>query len=264
MTEIYISGARLAHSCKKSNDFLLTLMKPWYQLSIQDCGEPLVPIALEYFAVESPHPYEKLGANYGKLSPYYLRKRVLEALIEAQSQLQQRHPGWRIKIFDAYRPVEIQQFMVDYTFTSVVQAQGLDLEQLSPQQRQDLWEQVHQIWAVPSLDPRTPPPHSTGAAVDITLVDADGETIDLGSEIDELSRRSHPDYYAHRTREDEQAFHARRQLLDEVMRAAGFRRHPGEWWHFSLGDQMWAWQHNQDNPSNLITACYGRVVQESE
>ncbi|MGK7873937.1 MAG: M15 family metallopeptidase [Xenococcaceae cyanobacterium] len=238
-------------------------MKSYHQIPIQECGEPLVPIPLEQFAVESPHPYEKLGANYGGRSPYYLRQGVLNSLIKAQTQLQQHYSGWRIKIFDAYRPVEVQQFMVDYTFASVVQAQSLNSDKLSPEQHQSIWEQVYQIWAVPSDDPATPPPHSTGAAIDVTLVDANGETVDMGSEIDELSARSHPDYYANSISEEQQKYHARRQLLKEVMRAGGLCRHPGEWWHFSLGDQMWAWQYNQENPSNSLTARYGRVFEQN-
>ncbi|NES84979.1 MAG: D-alanyl-D-alanine dipeptidase, partial [Moorea sp. SIO2B7] len=130
-------------------------MKPYQQIPIQECGEPLRKITLEKFAVESPHPYEKLGANYGGRSPYYLRQGVLNSLITAQHQLQQHYPGWRIKIFDAYRPVEVQQFMVDYTFASLVEAQGLNAKQLSSKQRQSIWEQVYQFWAVPKLDPST-------------------------------------------------------------------------------------------------------------
>ncbi len=234
-------------------------MKPYQQIPILECGEPLVPIPLEQFAVELPHPYEKLGANYGGRSPYYLRQGVLNALREAQAQLQQYYPGWRIKIFDAYRPVEVQQFMVDYTFASAVQSRGFEREELSREQRQDIWQQVYQLWAVPSENPATPPPHSTGAAIDITLVDAQGYTVDMGSEIDELSPRSHPNYYANSTEKEEQQDHRRRQLLNQVMHAVGFRRHPGEWWHFSLGDQMWAWQHNQENSAHCFTAHYGRV-----
>ena len=235
-------------------------MKPYQQIPVQECGEPVVAIPLEKFAVESPHPYEKLGANYGGKSPYYLRQGVLRALIEAQNKLQQDYPGWQIKIFDAYRPVEVQQFMVDYTFASVVRSQGLCSEKLSPQQRQNIWEQVHQFWAVPSLDPRTPPPHSTGAAVDITLVDAHGMTVAMGSEIDELGARSHPDYYANNSSQREREYHARRELLHQIMKAAGFRRHPREWWHFSVGDRMWAWLQEQENPSNFVSARYGLVL----
>lgn len=232
-------------------------MKPYQQIPILECGEPLVPIPLEQFAVESPHPYEKLGAPYGENSPYYLRESVVAALLAAQSELHQRHPGWRIQIFDAYRPVEVQQFMVDYTFAEVVQAEKLNPEALSDEQRQTIWQEVYKIWAVPSPNPMTPPPHSTGAAVDITLVDATGQTIDMGSAIDELSPRSDPDYY---TNQPEKLYHQHRQLLRDVMYTAGFHRHPGEWWHFCLGDQMWAWLCYQENPMVTVAARYGRVV----
>lgn len=238
---------------------IIEKMKPYQQIPILECGEPLVPIPLELFAVESPHPYQQLGAKYGERSPYNLREGVLKSLIQAQNQLQLKHPGWRIQIFDAYRPVAVQQFMVDYILTEVVQAQGLPLTELSSAQRQDIWQQVYQIWAVPSLDLSTPPPHSTGAAVDITLVDSAGNVVNMGSSIDELSVRSHPDYFANSTSLKEQQYHFHRQLLQEVMHIAGFQRHPGEWWHFCLGDQMWAWLSNQSNPANPVKARYGRV-----
>lgn len=232
-------------------------MKPYQKIPILECGEPLVPIPLDKFAVESPHPYEKLGAPYGDASPYYLRESVLAALIAAQAQLQQQHPGWRIQLFDAYRPVAVQQFMVDYTFAEVIRARQLNPDTLSNQQRDAILEDVYTIWAVPSPNPLTPPPHSTGAAIDMTLVDATGEPIDMGSAIDELSDRSHPDYYANQA---EKPYHAHRQLLRDVMYSAGFRRHPGEWWHFCLGDQMWAWLCNQENPEVSVTARYGRIA----
>ena len=231
-------------------------MKPYQQVPILECGEPLVPIPLELFAVESPHPYEKLGAPYGERSPYHLRQSVLSSLLQAQAQLQLHHPSWRIQIFDAYRPVAVQQFMVDYTFKQVVQAQGLTPTELSRAQRQAIWEQVYQIWAVPSFEDSCPPPHSTGGAVDVTLVDSTGEAVNMGSQIDELSPASHPNYFANSTDRVEQEYHAHRQLLWDVMRFAGFQRHPGEWWHFCLGDQMWAYASTQGG----VAARYGRVV----
>ncbi|MEA5552767.1 M15 family metallopeptidase [Anabaena cylindrica UHCC 0172] len=229
-------------------------MRPYHQIPIIESGEPLVKIPLELFAVESPHPYEKLGANYGVHSPYYLRETVIEKLIQAQNYLQFLHPNWYIQIFDAYRPVAVQQFMVDYSFAEALQNRGLIEANLSPQQREEVWEAVYEIWAVPSLDINTPPPHSTGAAVDVTLVDDDGVVVDMGSPIDEMSMRSHPNYYA----SSNQQYHAHRQLLHDVMLKAGFQRNPREWWHFSVGDQMWAWLCNQSNPDHFTSARYGR------
>ena len=53
--------------------------KPYQRIPIQDCGEPLVPIPLEQFAIVTPHPYAALGAPYGERSPYYVRAGVCTA-----------------------------------------------------------------------------------------------------------------------------------------------------------------------------------------
>lgn len=221
------------------------MFKPYHQIPIIECGEPLVAIPLDILSVESPHPYLKLGADYGGISPYYLRQSVIEALIQAQKNLQATHPGWYLHIFDAYRPVSVQQFMVDYTFTTCVESQGLNKDNLTPSQIETIYEQVHQIWAIPSLNPNTPPPHSTGGAVDLTIKDSTGLVLDFGSSIDELSPRAHPDYYLDKNDSFSQQYQQLRDLLLEIMSQAGFLRHPGEWWHFSLGDQMWSWLAHQ-------------------
>lgn len=234
-------------------------MKPYQQIPIVECGEPLVPIPLEIFAVASPHAYEKLGAPYGDRSPFFLRQGILDRLYDAQTHLQDHQPGWRIQIFDAYRPIAVQQYMVDYTFNELVTAQGLSPEELTPTQRQAFQAQVYQFWALPSLDPATPPPHSTGAAIDVTLIDAENQIVDMGSPIDEISPRSHPDYFANRRHPDGVEYQTHRQILAEAMRSAGFRQHPNEWWHFSFGDQLWAWLSQPETPTVSAIARYGRV-----
>jgi len=218
-----------------------------------ECGESLQPIPADVFSLVSPHPYESVGAPYGEKSPFYLREGVLACLIAAQSKLQQQCPGWRIQVFDAYRPIAVQQYMVDYTVQSVVREKGWQVENLTESQRASVLELVYEFWAVPSLDPAMPPPHSTGGAVDITLVDETNGVVDMGSPIDELSSRSYPDYFAASEDGSDRAFHQHRQLLRSVMLSAGFQPHPNEWWHFCRGDQMWAWLTHQAN------AWYGAI-----
>lgn len=234
-------------------------MKPYQKVPIQECNEPLIQIPLEKFAVEFPHPYETLGAEYGGISPYSLRSGVVEALETAQSLLETIRAGWKIKIYDAYRPIGVQQFMVDYTFETLLKKQNPNPARVSPQEKQKIWQQVYQFWAAPNIDRKMPPPHSTGAAVDVTLTNSSGQTIAMGGEIDEIHERSVPNYYLKSDRLEELQYHRHRQLLDQVMTHAGFLRHPNEWWHFSLGDQMWAWLHNQKHPEQNAIARYGRL-----
>jgi D-alanyl-D-alanine dipeptidase len=82
----------------------------------------------------------------------------------------------------------------------------------------------------------------------------------MGSAIDAIGAVSEPDHYLEVAdsalelivKEQAREWHRRRCLLRQVMGAAGFAQHPNEWWHFSWGDQLWAWR--QDQPQ----ACYGR------
>ena len=159
--------------------------------------------------------------------------------------------------------------MVNYTFDQALKARQWQLQDLTPAQTHDLWEEVYQMWAVPDLDPKQPPPHSTGAALDVTLYDRQTQSsVDMGSPIDELSARSHPDYFTNlaqdanipaAVRADAHRAEQHRRILYHAMRSAGFQRHPREWWHFSLGDQLWAWLTQQEDPQIQAMAYYGRV-----
>lgn len=240
-------------------------MKPYLSVPIQECGEPLAPIAIEGVQLLNPPPYQQLGADYQGRSPFCLRTGVLQALVTARQELVKQQPDWQILVFDAYRPIAVQQFMVDYTFGQILQRDRLTTVQLTDTQRANIYDQVYQIWALPSPDPKTPPPHSTGAALDIILLDETGNPVAMGGEIDELSPRSQPDYYRQLTPKNSTEaqtfaqYQQQRDLLNTIMETAGFLRHPGEWWHFSKGDQFWAWQQNQRRSMEYYFAHYGRV-----
>lgn len=235
-------------------------MKPYQKVSIRECGEPLIAIPLTEFAVVSPHPYAELGAPYGQISPYSLRQTVVEKLLQAQAHLQRQQPGWQLQIFDAYRPIPVQQFMVTHTFDQLAYSEGLDPQNLSAAERSRLQTQVLKFWAIPSSDPNTPPPHSTGAAIDLTLVDSTGTVVNMGSTIDEISPRSYPLHFANSTEPEAHQYHQNRQRLRNAMDAAGFSQHPNEWWHFSWGDQLWAYQKGDSAIAQYGSASPLRLV----
>lgn len=217
-------------------------VKPYRQILIEECGEALVTIPDGEFARLDPHPYVALGAPYGPHSPWRVRAGILDALRRAQQALRAMRPGWGFLLFDAYRPNAVQSFMVERELTIQAKLAGFDPAALTAAQRDDLLtRKVFRLFAIPSEDPATPPPHSTGAAIDLTLIDEAGREVDMGSPLDENSERSMPDFFAAATDEAGRAAHARRGLLRDAMAAAGFERNPSEWWHFSQGDQLAVW-----------------------
>ena len=151
------------------------------KVAIAECGEPLVAIPDDgTFVFASPHPYLGLGAPYGEASPYAIRSGVLSALKKSALLFGEFYPGFRLKIHDAYRPLEVQAFMVDHVADQYCRkVGGILLREAEDDLREAAYFHAHGIWA-PAIDnPEAPPPHSTGSAVDVTLVDATGRELDM-------------------------------------------------------------------------------------
>ena len=218
-------------------------MRPWSPIPIEECGEPLQALPSALLRME-PHPYMALGAPYGASgNPFQLRLGVVQRLLDAQQRLIEHDPSLRLSIFDAWRPIAVQAFMVDHSIAELCRARGVEV--CSGDAFDQVVADVGRFWAAPSRDPMTPPPHSTGAAVDLTLSSSDGTPLAMGGEIDAIGAVSEPQHYAGREDSEARRWHQRRQLLAEVMGAAGFAQHPNEWWHYSFGDQLWAWRRGE-------------------
>ena len=215
-------------------------MRPWSPIPIEECGEPLQDLPREFLRME-PHPYMALGAPYGASgNPFQLRQGVVQRLLKAQQRLSDHDPSLRLSIFDAWRPIAVQAFMVEHSIADLCRERGVEL--MSGDAFDRVVADVGRFWAAPSRDPATPPPHSTGAAVDLTLSSREGIPLVMGGEIDAIGAISEPEHYAGQEDPDARCWHQRRQLLADVMDASGFAQHPNEWWHYSFGDQLWAWR----------------------
>ena len=237
--------------------------KPWINIKINECNEPLISIPQSIFRL-TPHPYMSLGAPYlNGVDPWALRKSVLERLIEAQLYLSESHPDLQLALFDAWRPIPVQKFMFNYTLQEACKSRGIEVKDFSVNESiPEIIEEISLFWAMPSSNPSTPPPHSTGGAIDLTLADMKGNQLDLGGEIDFIGAQSSPDFYKKYSlrmpSSKQHAFHSRRSLLFSVMDRAGFVQHPNEWWHFSYGDQLWSWLSKQGD------AIYGAACDVSK
>lgn len=127
----------------------------------------------------------------------YLRLKTAEALIAANADFIAR--GYRIKIFDCYRPLDIQKRM---------------------------WEIVPNPSYV--ANPKTGSIHNRGGAVDITLVDKNGQALDMGTDFDHFGPESASGY-----KKLPRKVRANRRLLADVMSKYGFSVLKSEWWHFN-------------------------------
>ncbi|MBI3419395.1 MAG: D-alanyl-D-alanine dipeptidase [Proteobacteria bacterium] len=235
-----------------------TLVRPWQRFAIQECGEPLVSLeAMGCFTFQDPAPYAAVGAPYGDMGPYYLRQGVAERLRRAQDNLNKLLPGWHIRIFDGLRPLAVQEYMVAYSFAEHARAKRLDPLTVEGKQKDNLLDEVYRFWSPANDDPAAPPPHSTGAAFDCTLEDDSGSELPMGSPIDFIGEESKPEFFAEAGDMPQRGYDNARRMLHNLLAAQGFARHPGEWWHFSYGDQMWAWQNAERGES--VQAIYGKA-----
>lgn len=130
--------------------------------------------------------------------------------------------GYRIKVFDAYRPARaVKQFVLWGIEDTDIRMKPYFYPYLN---KQDLFAEGY----IAKLSS-----HSRGSTVDLTLLDMKtGKEVDMGSPFDLFSEKSHPDYT---DITDEQ--YDNRMLLQHVMIRNGFVPIGCEWWHFTLKDE---------------------------
>ena len=132
-----------------------------------------------------------------------LRPEAAEAIVTAHKALNKK--GLGLKMFDCYRPKPYQQ---------------------------RLWDKV------PNPDYVTPPAkgsmHSRGAAVDLTIVNANGKELDMGTPYDFFGPEAHTD-----NTKLPAIVLANRLLLQNTMESVGFKGIRTEWWHFSYQSKTW-------------------------
>ena len=150
---------------------------------------------------------------YGDLDCAWLQREAAAGVEQVVACLQQHHPELKLLVLDALRPHRVQELLWQHL-------EGTELRQYL-------------------ADPARGSIHSFGMAVDVTLLDASGHELDMGTGFDDLSELSHPDleeqHLAQGRLSREQI--ANRLMLRNAMCEAGFHGIHSEWWHFDFGDK---------------------------
>lgn len=128
----------------------------------------------------------------------YLRYKTVKALIRANEKFMKK--GFKIKLFDCYRPLDIQKRM---------------------------WAIVPDPQYV--ADPAKGSIHNRGGAVDITLVDFEGKELDMGTSFDFFGKEA-----GHNFTGFSKQIRNNRILLKKIMIKEHFNSFDSEWWHYNL------------------------------
>lgn len=128
----------------------------------------------------------------------FLRYKTVKRLIEANEKFLKL--GYRIKIFDCYRPLDVQKKM---------------------------WELIPNPIYV--ANPAKGSIHNRGGAVDLTLVDTNEKELDMGTSFDYFGIESAHDYEG-----TSALIQSNRTLLKSVMESCQFLSFRSEWWHYNL------------------------------
>ena len=130
--------------------------------------------------------------------------------------------GYRLKLFDAYRPAcAVKHFVLWGIEDQDIRMKPYFYPELEKQE----------LFAKGYIAKQSS--HSRGSAVDLTLLDMkSGKELDMGGPFDLFSERSHPDY---RGISAEQ--YDNRMILRRAMLRNGFRPIDCEWWHFALNNE---------------------------
>jgi D-alanyl-D-alanine dipeptidase len=150
------------------------------------------------------------GRQHYDVGRCLLRPAVAAQVHRAQDYLDHHHLGMRLVLKDCYRPVSIQRAL--YAAVAGTFRAGYVANPAGP----------------------TGSVHTYGAAVDVSLVNASGREVDMGTPFDYLGRLAQPRHEAEYLRAKKLTPRqvARRHMLRRAMVAAGFRTIPNEWWHF--------------------------------
>lgn len=199
--------------------------------NIRSLDDDIVSLSNDGFIVDSQ--YYKQGIR-GSYLDCYARKGVADRLHIAESLLPK---GLRFKIYDAYRPICIQQSLWDYY--------RQDIKNKSPDLSDDELDIKTSFFvSKPSYDVRNPSLHNTGGAVDLTIITENGYALNMGTLFDDFTDRAWTNHFEIYTLNDE--VQKNRRLLYNVMIKAGFTNLPSEWWHFDYGTKFWAYFNKTD------------------
>ncbi|MBE6811799.1 MAG: D-alanyl-D-alanine dipeptidase [Ruminococcaceae bacterium] len=202
---------------------------------LQKNNEPFVQLT-EECGLKIRMQYPLLGMQNAE-NRCFVRKTVFEKLLLAQSFLP---AGYTLCIWDAWRPFALQNELYETYKADILKT--FSLENASEEEQEAV---LTKFVAPPIADPLVPPLHATGGAVDVTILDKDGNELPMGTAFDAFTDKTQTAYFElHDENDENDEIRNNRRLLYHCMTKAGFESLPSEWWHYDYGNRFWGYFNN--------------------
>lgn len=192
-------------------------------IEIEDNNEKLVNLKDYPFVIETSY-YDQ---GFSESDSIFLREGVAKKLLAAQATFDGKY---QFKIWDGHRPRSVQDAIYN-DYYARLKKENSDWDE-------DALHHGTEKFVTKATAQKRIPPHSTGGAVDLTLVDSDEKELDMGTIFDFFGPEASPLYYEEN--EIDENVKKNRRILRDAMLLQGFTADDDEWWHFDYGDQLWA------------------------
>jgi D-alanyl-D-alanine dipeptidase len=209
-----------------------TISFPEHKTSVGSPKQEKMIILNNYFHCDSQYFHWKEDNNkpIPGSSPYIAaRESVVNMLLSAEKLLPK---GYHFLIYDAYRPIAVQQYLWDFYYNKTAEE--------NPEKSDDEIIKMTKFFvSYPSYNVLQPSLHNTGGAVDLTILDKNDHELNMGCNFDDFSHLAWTNHFELPEEDNEEVLYNRRMLYN-VMISVGFTNLPSEWWHYDYGDDKYA------------------------
>ncbi len=209
-------------------------------IPVGQSSEPLVDLTQQTVIAYGPSPEIPDNKDY-----VFLRQTVYDKLVAAQQQLP---PGYHFCLYEGYRSMALQKMIFDQHFANT---QARYPQKTSDELFQETIKLVSPVINQDGSD--NIPPHATGSAIDVYLIDDRGSPLEMGIHPKDWMQDEGGVLSLTASTLISPAATKNRHIMSAVLSAVGFVNYPTEYWHWSYGDRYWAFVTQQ--PQSI----YGQI-----
>lgn len=236
---IFLTGVFMTMLASAEAEITLIADPKVLAIPLGENHEPMVDLRKQNLILLGPSPELENNTDY-----FWMRESVYDKLAKAQAALPK---PLHFCLYEAYRSLNLQKFLFETHYAN--------LQKLNPDfsPHQLFLATIKLVSPVVNEDgSKNIPPHSTGAAIDVYLVDEQGVAVDMGIHPKDWMLDHDGSLSLTDSKLLSKEAKKNRAIMSKALLAQGFVNYPTEYWHWSYGDRYWAFMEKQ--PQTLYSS----------